>query len=130
MLEKPNSLKIIAQLSKLACVRLFRNNVGVGWVANASRVLADDSVILKNWRRIRFGLFPGSSDYIGWKSVVITQEMVGRRVAVFLAIETKRAAGGKKQAEQRHFISTVKEAGGLAGFVSTQQDAQKIIGSL
>jgi len=91
--------------------RLFRNNTGV---------LQD-----KRGTHVRFGLCPGSSDLIGWKSVVITPDMVGKRVAVFTAIETKTAKGAVR-INQHLFIKAVREAGGKAGVARTMEDADEI----
>ena len=51
---------------------------------------------------------------IGWHSVVVTPEMVGRRVAVFTSIEVKTPTG-KQSPEQRTWLAQVKSAGGIAG---------------
>jgi hypothetical protein len=93
-------------------IRLFRNNVGV--------------LIDNKGQHVAFGLCPGSSDLIGWKSVVVTPDMVGKRFAVFLAIETK-AQRGRLSDKQQRFIATVKEHGGLAGEARTLEDAYRII---
>lgn len=95
-------------------VRLFRNNVGVAVHADGSRV--------------RYGLCPGSSDLIGWRSLVITPDMVGQRIAAFLAIEAK-GERGRPTAEQERFIRAVVEAGGLAG-VARNPDQARIIARL
>jgi hypothetical protein len=64
-------------------------------------------------RKIHFGLCEGSSDLIGWVPRIVTPEMVGSRVAVFLAIETKTKRGVVSN-EQQSFIDAVNEAGGKA----------------
>ncbi len=56
---------------------------------------------------------PGGSDLIGWKSIEITPDMVGKRVAVFVAIETKVGRRGAT-AEQDNFLAQVSAAGGIA----------------
>ena len=55
-------------------LRLFRNQVGQ---------LPDP----RSGRWVQFGLAKGSSDLIGFKTVEITPEMVGEKVAVFCSIE-------------------------------------------
>lgn len=79
--------------------RIFRNNVGC--------LRAEDG------RYVDFGLCVGSSDLIGWQSVDITPEMVGRKVAVFTAVEVKGPRGRLEKA-QANFLRRVKEAGGVA----------------
>lgn len=95
-------------LGRLPDVRAFRNNTGV---------LPD-----RSGRPIRFGLHPGSSDLIGWRSVVITPEMVGRTVAVMVSIEAK-APSGRVAPEQQHWLDTVAAAGGIAGIARSPEDA-------
>jgi hypothetical protein len=81
-------------------------------------------------RFVRFGVGdPGGSDLLGWKSVTITPEMVGKKIAVFTALECKipgwkpsGAAQIKHYNEQLNFINAVKDAGGIAGFVTCRDD--------
>ena len=90
-------------------VRLFRNNCGA---------LKD-----ADGRLIRFGVAnPGGSDLIGWRSVTVTPDMVGQKIAVFLAIEVK-GERGRATDEQRRFIDRVRLDGGLAGIARTVGDA-------
>lgn len=104
-------LALILRLGRGA-TRLFRNNVGV--------FLTEDG------RRVSTGLCPGSSDLIGWQSIEITPEMVGRRVAVFVAIEAKSPAG-RPTREQLAFIAAVRAAGGIAGICRSSDDAEKLL---
>lgn len=124
--------KILLTISKrLPNVRLFRNNVGVGWAGKLVNISALGVTAIQNARPLRAGLCEGSSDLIGWTSVVITPEMVGRRVAIFTAVEVKKP-GGKATAEQLNFLQRVQDAGGIAvlGFDEEQTvgDIRRIIG--
>lgn len=76
--------------------RRFRSNSGMAWVsdkklfikkATTVRLFPGD-VVLRQARAFH-GMIPGWFDYIGWDSVVITQEMVGTTVAVFAGDEIK-----------------------------------------
>jgi len=60
-----------------------------------------------------FGLSPGSSDEIGWKEKIITQDMVGKKIAIFQAIEIKTLTD-KISYEQIIFYLRVRLAGGIA----------------
>lgn len=91
--------------------RLFRNNTGC---------LRND-----RGRIVCFGLAKGSSDLIGWKTITITKEMIGDRVAVFTAVEVKDK--GRATKEQKKFISVVQAAGGFAGIARSVEDARKIM---
>lgn len=64
----------------------------------------------------------GGSDLIGFRVVTVTPEMVGQRVAIFTAIETKSSAG-HKDADQRTFIDGVRKQGGIAGFARSVEEA-------
>lgn len=94
-------------------VRLWRNNTGV---------LFD-----RAGRPVRFGLCNGSSDLIGLRSIVIGPEHVGKRLAVFAAVEVKTASG-RATDEQKAFLSVVNDLGGLAGVARCEDDAGEILG--
>lgn len=95
-------------------VRLYRNNIG-RWQDREGR-----------W--IVYGLCnPGGSDLIGWRSVVVTQDMVGKPIAQFVALEVKRARGGKLTPEQRGFLHNVAAAGGLSGVCTSEAEAAKVL---
>ena len=95
-------------------VRLWRNNTGA--IRDARGQL------------VRCGLCVGSSDLIGFRSIVITPAMVGRRIAQFVALEVK-APNGRTTPEQEAFIQTVQDAGGIAAVVRSPEQAQSILES-
>lgn len=109
--------------------RIFRNNVGLAWSGKkkfqASAItmfkLLPGDVVLSYARPIKFGLCEGSSDKIGWTQVVITEEMVGKNIAVFTAIEEKKQTG-KATEIQKNFLSTVSKLGGIAILVRSLDD--------
>ena len=94
-------------------VRLFRNNVGS---------LPDP----RTGRLVTFGLAPGSGDLIGWRSLLITPEMVGTTVAVFVSIEVK-APRGRVSPAQQQWLSAVQGAGGLATVARSIDDAATLL---
>lgn len=95
-------------------VRLFRNNTGA---------LKD-----QHGRLVTFGLCKGSSDLIGWRTVTVTPDMVGQKLAVFVAIEVKDK--GRPTQEQLSFVKAVRDAGGLGGVARGIPEAQAIIDGL
>ncbi len=105
--------------------RLFRNNTGDGWQGNWVK-LANGDVLIKNPRYIKFGLCEGSSDTIGWHSVVITPEMVGMLIAIFVALECK-SGKGRATAEQNRFIAAVVAAGGIGAVVRSAEEAERAL---
>ena len=105
--------------------RLFRQNVGQGW---AGRLVSTDRgrVTLQNARPLIAGLCVGSSDLIGWRTVTITPDMVGQRLAVFAAIEVKSATG-QPTVEQVAFLGAVDQAGGIACVARSVEDAERAL---
>lgn len=92
--------------------RLFRNNTGVA--------------VYPSGRRVKYGLCTGSSDLIGWTPRIIQPGDVGRRVAVFTAIETKRP-GERPTDAQRNFVKQVVEAGGIAKVATSGDDVEQVL---
>lgn len=93
-------------------VTAFRNNVGKAWTGAAER-LPSGAVLLQQARILHAGLCKGSSDLIGWYSQIITPEMVGRKIAIFTAVECK-APSGRTTPEQENFLRQLQQAGGIA----------------
>ena len=107
---------------------LMRNNVGA---------LKD-----ANGRIVRYGLnnnsptqnaVSKSSDLIGIKTIVVTQEMVGKTVGILTAIEVKKEGwkykATKREIAQLNFLEWVKKRGGIAGFVSSVEGFKSIMKS-
>jgi hypothetical protein len=89
--------------------RLFKINAGVGWVGRVISKTAD-RITIKNPRPLHAAP-KGWPDLAGWRSITITPDMVGKRVAVFTGIEVK--ATGSLTAEQHRFGEVIAEAGGV-----------------
>ncbi len=96
-------------------VRLYRNQVGS---------LPDP----RTGRLVAFGLARGSADLIGWRTVVVTPEMVGKRIAVFTSIEVKTPTGRIAPAQQ-NWLHAVRIAGGCAGVARSVSDSLRIVES-
>lgn len=107
--EGPFLRQLLLRLTA-AGYRLFRNQVGLGWFGEFVGKQGD-LTLLRNARQYRCGLTVGASDLIGWKAVKITPDMVGSRLAVFVAIEAKT---GKVRVtpDQARFLAAVQESGG------------------
>ena len=106
-------------------VRLFRNNTGTAWQGDITR-LPGNRVLLDTPRPVSFGLCVGSSDLIGWRSVVIGPEHIGQTLALFAALEAKTPTGRPKP-DQTRFLDAVTRAGGLAGVFRSPDDARMIL---
>ena len=112
------------QLHAPSNVRLLRNNTGRAWQGIPFSHAGQQC--LKQLRPINFGLSVGSSDLIGWTTIEITAEMVGRKLAIFTAIEVKTEKGRLTKAQQ-NFIEQVHNAGGIAGVCRSVQDMKDLI---
>ena len=118
----------VQQAIKLAAPRLgmslWRNNVGA--------LPAEDG------RLVRYGLCNDtkalnkrfkSADLIGLTQHVITQQDVGRTVAIFTSLETKREdwcyGGTPAETAQKRWRDLIIEHGGIAGFVTRLEDIKQ-----
>lgn len=101
--------------------RLFRNQTGTAWQGQVVKQGNREIVVLKNPRYITFGLTKGSSDLIGWRPVVITQEMVGTTIAQFAAVEVK-SGELRLTDEQKQFLQVVNTMGGYGIKAGSTED--------
>ena len=117
MNEKEVEKKLILHASQVGST-VFKNNVG----------MAFKEINGKKYP-IHFGLCEGSSDLIGWTPIVITPDMVGKKVALFTAVEVKLDKNGKYRAteKQKNFITAVISAGGLATIADCNEDFDKML---
>jgi hypothetical protein len=109
MRENKIQAEVLQAIGSRKDCRLFRNHVGK---------IKDQ---FGKWHS--FGLLPGSGDLIGWKSMVIGPEDVGKKVAVFLSIEVKSASGSLRS-EQRIWQEVVERFGGIAIVVRSVEEAE------
>lgn len=113
----------------------FRANVGTGWQGVGAPIrtsrpitvhLMPGDVVLRQARPFSTGLPEGFSDLFGFVPVEITPDMVGKRVAIFHALEVKPEKK-KPTAQQVAFIQAVNDNGGRSGVVRSVQDAVNVI---
>jgi hypothetical protein len=108
--ESRVSSEILRAIGKIQRLKLFRNNMGVAWHKDGSVV--------------RYGVGPkGAGDYLGWEEVVITPDMVGKKIARFTSTEFKDERGGRVAEEQLHWAKVVNAAGGRAVILSSAEQA-------
>lgn len=108
-------------LGSLPDVRLFRNQVGVGFCGRVAATPEHGTFVLKNAQRVTMGLANGSGDLIGYHSLVITPSMVGMRVARFLSVEVKSHTG-RPSPDQLNWLQRVRDAGGCAMVARSAED--------
>lgn len=79
-------------------------------------------------RLVTFGLSPGSPDLIGWKTIIVTPEMVGSSLAVFCGIEIKTPKGVVR-ADQQHWLNRLGVSGGISGVARSIDDVLQLLDS-
>lgn len=114
-------------------VRLFRNTVGQGVMITHKHGFTAQALVNKviemvrsvggHAQRIRFGLAVGSGDLIGYQTVVITPEMVGKQVAVILSCEVKTEKGPIRD-EQYRWADHINSVGGRAIIARSLEQAR------
>lgn len=76
---------------------------------------------------IKYGVAnPGGSDLLGLTQITVTQEMVGKLVAVFTALEIKQP-NKKPTPEQQAFIDCINKNGGIAAVISDPEQLNNIL---
>ena len=97
--------------------------MGEGYVGKALR--DPEGVFLTDARHVRMGLFPGSGDLIGWRTVTVTPDMVGKPIAQFLSIEVKTPTG-KVRPDQSNWLEQVNISGGHAIIARSVSDTDNL----
>lgn len=100
---------------KHPCVTLYRNNRGVAKYGNYT---------------VRYGVGPnGAADWIGYRILTITPDMVGQRIAQFVSLESKRP-GEIPDIYQAKWAERVNADGGCAGWADSAAKAEEVINKL
>lgn len=116
---------IMLALSNAGCT-VWRNNVARAWVGDKYTRLANGDLVIKNPRPLNAGLCVGSSDLIGIYPKVVTQEMVGSTVGIFIGPEIKTPKG-RPTKEQSNFQDHVNSRGGISGIARSPADAVALL---
>jgi hypothetical protein len=118
--------KIRVYVSENQLATLFRANVGESWTGNKIERTFDGRIIIYQPRRLSTGLPPGFPDLFGFKTVIITPDIVGRQVAVFAFLEVKQP--GKKPTEkQAHMIDFLKKNGAIGGVARSPEETDQLL---
>ena len=104
---------------------LFRANVGEAWTGtlaanNLNRIIIEDA------RRFRSGLPIGFPDLFGFRTIEITPEMIGKKVAVFAFIEVKKP-GGRTSIAQEKMHTFLHNAGAVGGVARSAKEAIELL---
>lgn len=127
--------RIMLDTSKLGA-RLWKNVRGefftkpeVYGLIDAAKSLNPTRILkaCRQLRRIKAGLMAAdSSDLIGFRPVLITQDMVGSTLPVFTALEVKTETGAVRKG-QSDFCDFIAKNGGFSGICRSTEDAKKIM---
>ena len=116
MSEKNIQTLILLAASKIPGVTVYRHNVGNGVVGKVKDLGGGHFHVIGH--RMPFGLCPGGSDIIGFRTVTVD----GKPFARFIAIEVKSETG-TLEPDQKHFIEFVRAAGGIAIVARSVEEA-------
>lgn len=109
--QKEKNLQIQTESKLTPWQRLWRVNAGQGWVG---RILESRSDYIKiSYPQPFYGMPKGTPDMIGFDSIIITPDMVGKRVAVFVGEELKATEKDKLKPKQINFKNLIVEMGGI-----------------
>jgi len=106
-----NNLKNQVDRNLTSDQRLWRINVGMAWIGKI--IERGVSYIKIANPRPFHGAPTGFPDMIGFDSIIITPEMIGQRVAVFVGSELKATKGDKLKKEQNNFKKLIVKMGGI-----------------
>jgi hypothetical protein len=121
------------EIQQLIQIEASKHNITL--MRNNSGALTDST-----GRLVRYGLgniseksnkYLKSSDLIGIKEVVITQDMVGQKVGLFMAVEVKaedwKYKASDREVAQKNFIDLIISKGGLGFFANSVEQFRKFI---
>ena len=121
--EIQNEIRVA--VGKEQSATLFRANVGEAWTGTlASNNL--NRVIIEDARRFRSGLPIGFPDLFGFRTVEVTPEMVGKKLAVFAFLEVKKP-GGRTSRAQEKMLAFLRAAGAVGGVARSPDEAIKLL---
>jgi hypothetical protein len=103
--------------------RLWRNQSGLAWQGEI--ISKNNNVLhLRNPRPLKSGLVIGASDLIGFLPIKITEEHLGKILAIFWANEIK-TKNDRLSKEQLNFLQFIGMSGGESW--ETKFDGSKIL---
>lgn len=127
--EGKASLNVRLAANALGC-RLYKNNSGVAYDASNRPVffgLGNEGK--KDDESIR------TPDWVGWMTVTITPDMVGKKIPIFAAIDAKKLGFSRKTSYpvgtreygQNKFFELVTGVNGVAGFATNAKDVKQLV---
>jgi len=130
--ENPAQRECWRELGR-AGAKAFRINTGRAWAGKGTR-LEGGAVLVQPAQLVCLGFadvhnepVAGVGDLAGWLPVVVTPEMVGHTIAVYINPECKPPKNGRVSKEQNDHIALVRRDGGIAGVVKCAADVRAMI---
>ena len=121
--EIQNEIRVAVGTTQAAT--LFRANVGKAWTGNKV-VCCDNMIMLSCARPFSTGLPIGFPDLFGFRTVEVTPEMVGKKLAVCAFLEVKKP-GGRTSRAQEKMHAFLHEAGAVGGIARSAEEAIKLL---
>ena len=121
--EIQNEIRVAVGTTQVAT--LFRANVGKVWTGNKV-VCCDNMITLSCARPFSTGLPIGFPDLFGFRTVEVTPEMVGKKLAVFAFLEVKKP-GGRTSRAQEKMLAFLRAAGAVGGVARSPDEAIKLL---
>lgn len=99
--------------------RLFRINAGMGWAGKFVALIKEKNRLLLDNPYPLHAAPQGWPDLCGWEEIEITPDMVGKKIACFLAVEVK--ASGEMSYEQKKLMKLIEKMGGKYEIITEEE---------
>jgi len=96
--------------------------VQIDWTADHRGRLFQNPTGYANKEHVHYGLHKGSSDTIGFEYLIITEEMIGKKIPIFSSIEVKSKAYPKLSKDQIVWLNMIVKCGGRAYIAREHED--------
>lgn len=109
--QPENNLRAKTKNELTTWQRLWRVNCGMAWASNN---IEKGRGFIKLWNpRVFYGMPAGTPDLIGFESIIITADMVGKRVCVAVGSELKATKSDKLNPNQINAKNLLVKMGGI-----------------
>ena len=106
-----NNLKNEVDRDLTSWQRLWRVSCGTAWISNK---IEKGPGFIKLWApRPFFGMPAGTPDLIGFDSIIITADMVGKRICIAVGSELKATKADKLKPKQINAKNLLVKMGGI-----------------
>lgn len=135
MREAPIVRQIQLAASAIGDCRLFRNSVAMCVLGKPERIrkagpvmLNEGDMVVRHGRIAMAGWGGDTADCLGYRTIEITPDMVGKRIAQMCSVEVKSDTGRASKGQQ-NWLRIMLEAGACAGIVRSVVEAEVLLRS-